>query len=82
MKEKKWKKETNVHHLLLRASHQDQILNADVKICLPEVVLRAVPELRAKHVMALIHVVHDLHQWIAINLVCVHVFLNLIFLKM
>jgi hypothetical protein len=64
------------------ASHQVLILNADVKICLPEVVLQTVPELRAKLAMVLILVVRVLHQWIAINLVCVHVFLNLIFQKM
>jgi hypothetical protein len=62
--------------------HQVLILSADVKICLPEVALQAVLELRAKHAMVLILVVRVLHQWIAINLVCVHVFLNLIFQKM
>jgi hypothetical protein len=62
--------------------HLDLILNANVKICLPEVALQAVPELRAKHAMVLILAVLVLHQWIAINLVCVHVFLNLIFQKM
>jgi hypothetical protein len=53
-----------------------------VKICLPEVVLRAVQELRAKHAMVLIPVEHVLHQWIVINLDYVHEFLNQIFLKM
>jgi hypothetical protein len=64
------------------ASLQVLILNADVKICLPEVVLQAVPELRAKLAMVLILVVRVLHQWIVINLVCVHAFLNLTFQKM
>jgi hypothetical protein len=64
------------------ASLPDLTLNADEKICLPEVVLQAVPELRAKHAMGQIHVVHVLHQWIVINLVCVHESLNQIFLKM
>jgi hypothetical protein len=64
------------------ASHQDLTLNADVKICLPEVVLQAAPELRVKHAMVQIHVEHVLHRWIVINLVCVHEFLNQIFLKM
>jgi hypothetical protein len=62
--------------------HQDLILSADVKICLPEVALQAAQELRAKHAMVLILVVRALHQWSAINLVCVHEFLNLIFPKM
>jgi hypothetical protein len=79
--EKKWKRETSVHHLHPPANHLDLIPSADVKICQPEVVLRAAVELRAKHVMVLILVVHVLLQWIAINLVCVHEFLNLIFLK-
>jgi hypothetical protein len=58
------------------------ILNADVKIYLPEVALPAGPELRAKHAMVPILEVRVLHQWIEINLVYVHVFLNLIFQKM
>jgi hypothetical protein len=82
VKEKKWKKETNAHHLLLRASHQVLILNADVKICLLEVVLQAVLELRAKHAMVLTLEEHVLHQWIAIKRVYVHESLNQIFLKM
>jgi hypothetical protein len=68
------------HHL--RASHQDLILHADVRICLLEVALQAARELRVKHEMALIRVVRVLHRWIVINLVCAHEFLNQISLKM
>jgi hypothetical protein len=64
------------------ASRRAQILNADVKICQRAVAQQTVQELRGKHVMALILVVHVLHQWIAINRVCVREFLNQIFLKM
>jgi hypothetical protein len=64
------------------ASLQALILNAVVKICLPEVALQAAPELHDKQETVLILVVRDLRQWIVINLVCVHESLNLIFLKM
>jgi hypothetical protein len=74
-------KEKSAHRHLL-ASHQVLILNAGVKICLLAVVHQTVQELRVKHVMALILVEHVLHQWIAINRVCVHEFLNQISLKM
>jgi hypothetical protein len=63
-------------------SRQVLILNADVKICLLAVVHRTAPVLLAKHAMVLILVVRVLRRWIAINLVCVHEFLNLIFQKM
>jgi hypothetical protein len=62
--------------------HPDLILSADVKICLPEVALQTVPELRAKLAMVLILVVLVLRLWSAINLVYVQEFLNLIFPKM
>jgi hypothetical protein len=58
------------------------IHNADVKICLLEVALQAALERLDKHVMALILVVRVLHLSIAINLVCVHEFLNQIFQRM
>jgi hypothetical protein len=67
---------------MLLASHQVLILNADVKICPPEVALQAAPELLEKQETVLILVVRELRQWIVINLVCVHESLNLIFLKM
>jgi hypothetical protein len=73
---------SDARQVMLRASLQALILNAGVKICLPEVALQAAPELRAKLGMVLILVVRDLRQWIVINLVCVHESLNLIFLKM
>jgi hypothetical protein len=65
-----------------RANHQDQILNADVKICLLEVVLPIALGRLVKRATALILVVLVLHQWIAINLACVLEFLNQIFQKM
>jgi hypothetical protein len=67
---------------MVRASHQVLIRNAAVKIFRRVVVHQIAQEPRAKLGMVRILVVLVLHQWSAINLVCVHVFLNQIFQKM
>jgi hypothetical protein len=74
-------KEISAHHRLL-ANHLVLTLNVDVKICRHVVDHQTVPELRAKHEMALILEVRVLHLPIVINRVCAHEFLNLIFQKM
>jgi hypothetical protein len=53
-----------------------------VKIFRLVVVHQLVQVHHVKHVMAQIHAGQGLRLWIAINLVCVHAFLNQIFLKM
>jgi hypothetical protein len=75
-------KETSVHRVLLHASHQALIHNVAVKIYRHVVVHQIVQEPRVKLAMDQIHAVQVLHQWSAINLVCVHVFLNQTFQKM
>jgi hypothetical protein len=67
---------------MLRASHQVLIHNVVVKIYRHVVVHQIVQEPRVKLAMDQILAVRVLHQWSAINLVCVHVFLNQIFQKM
>jgi hypothetical protein len=64
------------------ANLPDLIRSADVKICLVEVVLKAVLELPDKLVMDLILAEHVLHRWIASNLACVREFLSQIFQRM
>jgi hypothetical protein len=64
------------------ANLPDLIRSADVKICLVEVVYKAVLELPDKLVMDLILAEHVLHRWIASNLGCVREFLSQIFQKM
>jgi hypothetical protein len=71
-----------VHREMHRASHQAQTPNVAVKIYRHVVVHQFAQVRHVKHVMAQIHAEQDLHQWIAINLVCVHESLNQIFQKM
>jgi hypothetical protein len=75
-------KENKGHLVLHRASLQVLIHNVAVKIFRRAQAPQIVQELHVKLVMVPIHEVHVLHLWSAINLVCVHVFLNQIFLKM
>ena len=70
---------TNVHHVLLHLARQGQIMRAGVKICLLVGDHQIAQELRAKLVMAQIHVVRVQHLLIANNRVFVHEFLNQIF---
>jgi hypothetical protein len=67
---------------MVRASHPVLIHNAAAKIYRHVVVHQIVQEPRVKLAMDQILAVRVLHQWSAINLVCVHVFLNQIFQKM
>jgi hypothetical protein len=71
-----------VHLEMQLANLPDLIRSADVKICLLEVVHKAVLELPDKLVMDLILAEHVLHRWIASNLGCVREFLSQIFQKM
>jgi hypothetical protein len=71
-----------VHLEMQLANFPDLIRSADVKICLLEVVHKAVLELPDKLVMDLILAEHVLHRWIASNLGCVREFLSQIFQKM
>jgi hypothetical protein len=67
---------------MVRASRQGLTHNVVVKTFRHVVVQQVVRVHRVKHVMAQIHAGQDLRRWIAINHVCVHEFLNQIFLKM
>jgi hypothetical protein len=68
--------------VMLLASHQVLTHNVAVKIFRRVVVHQTVLVRLDKLETALILVVRVLHQWIAINLVCVHEFLSQIFQKM
>jgi uncharacterized membrane protein len=73
----------SVAHLQMQLeSHQGLIHNVAVKIYRHVVVHQIVQVHHVKLVMGQIHVERVLHQWNAINLVCVRVFLNQIFQKM
>jgi hypothetical protein len=67
---------------MVRANHQVLIRNAAVKIFRRVVVHQIAQVPRVKHVMVRILEARVLLQWSAINLVCVHEFLNQIFQKM
>jgi hypothetical protein len=75
-------KENRGHLVLHHASLRVLIHNVAVKIFRHAQAPQIVQELHVKLVMVPIHEVHVLRLWSAINLVCVHVFLNQIFLKM
>ena len=71
-----------LHHLHLRQGRLVQIANVAVKIFRHVVVLQAALEPHVKFAMAQIHAGQGLRLWIEINHVCVHEYLNQIFLKM